>query len=253
MYGPDLETWKKHPLVSSGVDIWLKATPRLVINEWYQSDDYHRDNGDGGDFYSVGQSRGCGGLGIWDGKRLHVSRNFTRSRELANGPIRLIFELSYAPWNVGDGSQISETKRVTVDAGQRFDRFESSFTLEGRPKDPSLALGIARHSAAAFEGDEANAILRSWEPLRGDNGHLGCAVLAASAAAIGFAEIPTDHLLLVPLPNRGSATYFVGVGWDKDADALDNASWAALVSHQAQAARSPVVVLLAAMSGGTAN
>ena len=253
MYGPDLEAWKKDPLVSSGVDVWLKRTPRLVVNEWYQSDDYHRDNGDGGDFYSVGQSRGCGGLGIWDGKRLHVSRNFTRSRVLANGPIRLIFELSYAPWNVGDGSQISETKRVIVDAGQYFDRFESTFTVQGRPRHPSLALGIAKHSGVAFEGDESNAILRSWEPLSGDNGHLGCAVLAASGAASGFAEISTDHLLLVPLPNGGAVTYFVGVGWDKNHDALDNARWAALVSQQAQASRSPVVVLLAPTSGGSTN
>jgi len=60
MYGPALETWKADPLTSSGIDVWVKRTPRLVVNEWYQSDDYHRDNGDGADFYSVGPSRGCG-------------------------------------------------------------------------------------------------------------------------------------------------------------------------------------------------
>src|SRR5450432_1693352 len=82
MYGTALETYAKDPLTSSGVDVWVKRTPRLLVNEWYQTDDYHRDNGDGGDFYSVGSSRGCGGLGIWDGKTLHVSRNFTHSRVL---------------------------------------------------------------------------------------------------------------------------------------------------------------------------
>ena len=60
VYGSALETWAPEPLTSSGVDIWVKRTPRLVINDWYQSDDYHRDNGEGVDFYSVGPSRGCG-------------------------------------------------------------------------------------------------------------------------------------------------------------------------------------------------
>src|SRR6202142_3783101 len=31
MYGPDLETWKKDPLTSSGVDVWVKRVPKLVV------------------------------------------------------------------------------------------------------------------------------------------------------------------------------------------------------------------------------
>ena len=53
MYGTGLETWKKEPLTSSGIDVWVKRARRLVINDWYMTDDYHRDNGDGADFYSV--------------------------------------------------------------------------------------------------------------------------------------------------------------------------------------------------------
>ena len=98
MYGPDLEIWKKDPLTSSGVDVWVKRVPKLVVNEWYMTDDYHQDHGEGADFYAVGKSRGCGGLGIWSGGKLHVSKNFIGSRVLANGPIRLMFELSYAAW-----------------------------------------------------------------------------------------------------------------------------------------------------------
>ena len=61
VYGPDLETYKKDPLVSSGVDVWVKRVPRLIANDWYLTGDYHRDLGEGADFYSVGKSRGCGG------------------------------------------------------------------------------------------------------------------------------------------------------------------------------------------------
>ena len=33
MYGPALEADGE---VSSGIDVWSKSTPRLVINDWYQ-------------------------------------------------------------------------------------------------------------------------------------------------------------------------------------------------------------------------
>jgi hypothetical protein len=246
MYGPELETWAKEPLVSSGVDVWVKRTPRLVINEWYQSDDYHRDNGDGGDFYSVGPSRGCGGIGIWDGKQLHVSRNFTRSRVLANGPIRLIFELSYAPWSVGAGVSVSETKRVIVDAGQHFDEFQSVLTFKGKTAGSSLGVGIAKHPGGTFENDQARGSLRSWEPFADGNGHLGCAVLAASGSALGFAENATEQLLLLPLPSGAPASYLVGTGWDKGGDIADGGAWAAAVNARAEQARNPIQVSFAA-------
>jgi len=124
VYGPGLETAAREPLISSGFDVWVKRVPRLVVNEWYMTDDYHRDKGDGADMYAVGKSRGCGGLGIWTGDKLAVSRNFMSSRVLANGPIRLEFELTYPPWKAGD-SMLSETKRITLDAGSNFDRVET--------------------------------------------------------------------------------------------------------------------------------
>ncbi len=50
MYGKALETWASEPLTSSTVDIWSKRTARLVVNEWYLTDDYHADHGEGADF-----------------------------------------------------------------------------------------------------------------------------------------------------------------------------------------------------------
>ena len=123
MYGTALETWQAEPLTSSAVDVWVKRVRRLVINDWYMVDNYHADTGEGGDFYSAGKARGCGGSGIWQDGKLFVSRNFINSKVIAAGPIRVAFELTYAPWDVG-GRMVSEVKRVTLDAGQNFDRFE---------------------------------------------------------------------------------------------------------------------------------
>jgi len=67
--------------------------------------------------YDVGTNRGCGGTGVWDGRKLLVSKNWKTWKVLANGPIRAVFELAYAPWDAGNGVKIAETKRFTVDAG----------------------------------------------------------------------------------------------------------------------------------------
>ena len=59
-YGRALETWKGEPLTSSAIDIWAKRVARPVVNEWYMSDNYHHDSGEGCDDYSAGASRGDG-------------------------------------------------------------------------------------------------------------------------------------------------------------------------------------------------
>jgi len=104
--------------VSSGVDVWVKSTRALVINKWYKNGDYHNDRGEGLDDYRVGRSRGCGGLGIWDGHTYYVSSNYRSARIITTGPVRSEFELTYDGWEAGK-RKISETKRIRIDAGSR--------------------------------------------------------------------------------------------------------------------------------------
>ena len=142
IYGQALETFEKEPLTSSTVDAWSKRTRRLVLNDWYLVDDYHRDHGEGGDFYSAGRTRGCGGSGLMVDGALAVSKNFRSSRVLASGPLRLVFEVSYPEWEK-PGLKVTEVKRVTLDAGSHFNRFESFYTVGGA--DPiTWAAGIRK-------------------------------------------------------------------------------------------------------------
>ncbi len=62
MYGPELQ---RTELTSSGIDVWVKSVKYPVMSKLYSKGDdyYHHDNGEGFDFYSVGESLGCGGLG----------------------------------------------------------------------------------------------------------------------------------------------------------------------------------------------
>jgi hypothetical protein len=246
-YGPDLETWAKDPLVSSGIDTWAKRTNKLVVNEWYLTDDYHEDAGQGADFYGVGKSRGCGGLGIWAGGKLHASRNFTRSRVLANGPIRLVFELSYAPWEIAGGFRVSETKRVILDAGTPFNRFESTFT--GGKGALSVGIGIAKHAGGSVQVDPGASSLRVWEPVKDAkgvaSGNLGCAVVLSPGAPLEARTSDLDYLAITPTDAAGHITYRVGSAWDRAGQVRDADAWARAVESAAAKAAVPLQVQLA--------
>lgn len=138
MYGPALETWKKEPLTSSGVDVWVKRTRHLVINEMYRTMKLFDQKGPAQDDYKVGKTRGDGGLGIWQDGKLYVSKNWHSYKIITTGPIRSEFELTYDAWDA-DGRKISETKRISIDAGSNMSRVESTFSSDD--KSP-LQIGV---------------------------------------------------------------------------------------------------------------
>jgi pectinesterase len=246
MYGEALESWAQEPLTSSTVDVWCKRTPTLVINNWYLVDDYHRDLGEGADFYSAGRSRGVGGNGPWLNGRLWPSSNFRASRVLANGPIRLIFELTYAPWNV-NGQSVTETKRITLDAGHHFNRFESRYR-SAAPLPAQHAIGIKKAKGASVDGSKELGWINSWETVAGnDNGHLGLAVVVPDLSVI--AEVTEDdlnRLVVASVPKDGPAVYYAGSAWDKAGQIADAAAWRARVERVAQRVRQPVSVSVTA-------
>lgn len=243
MYGPALETWQKEPLTSSTVDIWLKRTRRLVLNDWYLADDYHRDHGEGADFYSAGPSRGCGGSGLWQDGRPWNAKNFRQSRVLAAGPLRLVFELTYLPWQAG-AAQVSEVKRVTLDAGSNLNRFESFYTVEG-PAPQAVAVGIKKDPREERRAERAG-VLRTWAPVKGGTGSFGCAVLFDPAALVDFAEADNNHLALLRLPADGRLSYHAGGGWDQSGDFASLADWDRYLNDFAAGLRAPLRVELAA-------
>jgi hypothetical protein len=242
MYGPALETHPKEALVSSGVDVWVKRVSKVVINDWFMTGDYHADSGEGADFYGVGKSRGLGGTGVWTGGKLAVSRNFVSSRVLANGPIRLVFELTYAPWEAGSVN-VGETKRVTLDAGTQFNRFESTFT--GQKGNLKVGIGIAKHPGSVIKVDARSGAMRAWEPL--DNGHagnLGTAILLPAGSKLEAHHNDLDYLVVTPLPANGKLIYYAGSAWDRAGRVRDEASWTAESQSLASRIAAPMKVRL---------
>ena len=240
MYGTALETWEREPLTSSTVDVWLKRTRRLVLNDWYMADDYHRDNGEGADFYSAGRSRGCGGSGLWRDGKLVVSRNFRESRVLANGPIRLVFELRYPLW---DASGIrSETKRVTLDAGQNFNRFENRYDADNAA---TYAAGIKKTAAANVRIERDRGWFRTWEPVKEKEnlGQFGCAVVIDPLSVIEVTEAEGNQVMVARTP----AVYYAGSAWDRSGDfPRGKEDFDHLIDQWTQRIKSPVRVEVSA-------
>ena len=240
MYGPALETWQAEPLTSSTVDVWCKRTSRLVINDWLMVDDYHRDTGEGADFYSAGKSRGAGGSGVWKDGRLFVARNFRHSRVLAAGPIRLVFELTYDAWDAG-GAKVSEVKRVTLDAGSRFNRFESVYSVDGGTV--SHAAGLKKPAGAAVRVEKTAGTVRSWEPVKkGENGNLGLALVVDPSLLAEVVEAD-GNTLAVGKPSAGRpAIHWAGSAWDQAGDVKTVEEWDREIATFAERVRSPLKV-----------
>jgi hypothetical protein len=246
MYGAALETWAQEPLTSSAVDVWLKRTSRLVINDWYMVDDYHRDHGEGADVYSAGRSRGCGGSGIWESGRLYTSANFRDSRVLATGPIRVMFELTYVAWDVA-GRPVSEVKRITLDAGHSLSRFESHYTAAaGAPLQH--AAGIKLHPQGSKAFSKADGILRTWEPVK-DNGAFGCGVVVDPAAVVDTPEADGNALVVTSVSSAGVAVHHAGAAWDRGGFVADEAAWARYLQAASRRLRVPIQVSVTAAGG----
>lgn len=246
MYGAALETWDDEPLTGSGVDVWCKRTRRLVLNDWYMTDTYHDDHGEGADFYSAGRTRGCGGTGLWRDGRLYTSRNFRKSRVLAAGPLRLVFELQYEPFDAG-GASVAETKRVVVDAGKNLQRFESRFRPYRRPgtEEPEIvwAAGIRKDPKSTARVERAAGLLRTWEPVAGTgNGNLGCGILMDPARIVELTEADGNHLVVAKVATGQAAVYYAGSGWDKGGDFGSVADWDKHLDEFARRAASPLSV-----------
>ena len=254
-YGPALAAQAepgsgKEVLVTSGLDVWCKRVDYPIVDRWYNKghDHYHKDEGEGMDMYQVGPSRGCGGTGIWDGRQLHVGRNYTAWKIITNGPIRAIFELGYATW-MANGTMVSEVKRFTVDAGSNLDRIDSTFTVVGNAKEVTVAVGLNKNPAdrgqepaIAVTPVAKDGSFTQWV-VQKTNGALGTAVIVPEAFQ-GFAEDERNHLLLAKATAGMPLRYYAGAGWSKAGEFTTQESWNAYVAAFAARLKSPLKIAL---------
>ncbi|MBI9016182.1 MAG: DUF4861 family protein [Phycisphaerae bacterium] len=236
MYGPALQATGE---ISSGVDVWSKSVRFPVINDWYKKADYHRDHGQGLDGYKVGPTCGAGGIAIFKDDKLQYSKNFTSWKILANGPIRTMFELTYAPWNVGDIT-VNETKRISLDLGSNFNKFQSTFVTDAASLPIAVGIVKRKDAGTSIYNNEQNW-MGYWEPTNANNGTTGVAVIMAKGQNAKFTQVD-GHLLLLNNVTTKSINYYTGACWDKSEDFDTASDWYDYIVSFSQRVANPLKV-----------
>ncbi len=245
MYGKALETWAGEPLTSSSVDIWSKRVSDMVIDEWYMVDNYHVDTGEGADFYSAGATRGCGANGLWAANKLWVSSNFLDSRVLADGPVRVMFELDYEPFDV-NGKKVAEVKRITLDAGSNLDHFQSFYKPEEASGPMVSGVGLKKVAGEDKVSKLDSGWVAIWENMEMNQGKQGVALVFDPKSVVRDAEDKRNNLVLLNVTPDHSVSYWAGFGWDKSGQFADSDSWKTYVDHFSQGLQSPILVTVSA-------
>jgi len=250
-YGPDAqrrtEQHRENGTLSSGIDIWLKRTPVPVINKWYKgylTDPmfYHSDRGEGYDPYHVGASRGTGGTGIWEKDSLLVSKNFVHHKTIATGPLRTVFELSYAAFSP---YQVKETKRISLDLGSNFSKFEVTHTSQRQV--PNYATGITLHqNEGQPEVLTKEGIFAYHEKI--DGTYLGEGIVMSpdviEKAFVNKSNTKDQSNLIIVTKSAPKLTYYAGFVWEKSGQGANSADWDAILKKQAEIIKSPLSVTI---------
>jgi len=261
IYGPELSIVEP---ASSGVDVWPKRTRSLIVNKWYQiaqsinDSYYHTDHGDGLDNYKVGHGQGCGGTAIlFDGKRLTTgTKGWKTEKVIANGPIRLVFELTYDPIDV-NGIGVRETKRVTLDAGQNLSHYQCTFTADTPIDNLQVMSVIGEHRDRIYEKDfnRKEGWMSYWDP--GDapgekrpapntapTGYVGTAVVMLPSQVQDMIEFDA-HLEMVTRATLGKPVdFWAGAGWDRSGDFSNYDDWKHYVADFAKRIATPLTITI---------
>lgn len=242
MYGQELQ---RTELTTSGIDVWVKSVKYPVVPKMYEKghDYYHSDNGELTDFFDVGPTRGCGGLGGWFDNKLYVSENYFQWKIIANGPIRTIFELTYKPWQMGK-KIVGETKRITLDLGSNFNRIESRFDAD--VNDVNFAVGITkcqRGGTLAVAGDKN--WMAYWQKPNEKLGSIACGVIVPKNISTGQYIIEEkNNILLAKADKNNVIVYYAGAAWSRTPEFDSREKWNNFVEKTARLIKTPLKVEL---------
>ena len=220
MYGKALEQTPKE--MAYGMDVWVKRTTRMIINERYLRGEYHVDHGDGMDYYHVGFTLGAGNVAPYINDSIWYSKNFVQSKVLDNGPLRVAFQLFYDNWDVA-GRQVKAVKTISLDAGSQLNRVEVKY--EGAIENLPVAVGIIRRKdRGVMYMNEQQGIMGYWEPTFEHDGTT--AVGCVFPDSVKYMNLNTKHLLTTTTCGSGNTlVYYTGAAWDRAGEFTNSAAW----------------------------
>src|ERR1035437_3001332 len=255
--------------VSSGADVWIKKDRGLIVDTMYATKHYHEDNGSFMDDYRVGKSRGCGGLGIWDGKKLFVSSNWKNWKLITTGPVRSEFEMTDDAWAAGNGRKVSEVKRFSIDAGSWMTKAQCTLSSDDKSPLP-IGVGLAERACPTnrkefIARDLTEGWMTYWQPEDVPKGTTAVAFILPKGAVKEFtndnpgmpdsvkhANVPQPtHEGYPPIRTQMAVTqvevdrpfsYYFGACWDRSGDFTNHVQWENYVKRFAERRDQPLQV-----------
>jgi len=247
MYGPALA--KENP--SNGVDLWLKKTEKLIVNQFYNDDlnngkSYHVDHGEGLDCYAVKHTLGCGGIAPFVNDTLWVGNHYITQEVLDNGPLRTTFRLKYN--NLPVGKKIySEEIVISIDAGSQLNKGVVSF--DGDFTDINIAAGIYIHKGvdhniytrrnSVFDYITLSETATSDAGVPAGINHV--AAVIPNGKMLDFLTQQEHLLAIAPYTKGEKFTYYFGGGWSQWGFETDEA-WLDYVKTFAERLKKPLIV-----------
>lgn len=236
-YGKALEKTKGD---AYGFDIWVKRTDKLVLNERYKSEDYHKDNGNGLDYYHVGLTLGAGNMAPYVKDTIRYSGNYDQWKVLDNGPLRSTFKLNYNTWDV-DGMKVKATKTISLDAGSQLNRIENVYTYENSNALPVVVGIIKRPETGIISLNEQQGIMGYWEPTHGDDGTTGAGVILTTS--VSNMLVGTEQLLAkTEVKSNQPIIYYTGGAWDKAGKITNSIQWFDYLNRYSQELKNPLLI-----------
>ncbi|MEN2416235.1 DUF4861 family protein [Flavobacterium mesophilum] len=241
-YGKALEKTRDD---AYGLDVWVKRTDKMVINERYKTGEYHADHGNGLDYYKVGFTLGAGSMAPYIKDSVYYSGNYHRWKLLDNGPLRSTFQLEYDAWDAA-GTKVSCVKTISLDAGSQLNRIENVYTYSDNKAMP-VAVGISkRPENGVLLLNEQKGILGYWEPKHGDDGTTGVGSILITPVKNMLVE--KEQLLAeTETKNNETIVYYTGAVWDKTGKITNSAQWFDYLNHFSEELKNPLVVNVKAL------
>ena len=248
IYGPALAKE-----VNNGIDVWTKRVRYLIVEKWYKGDEaigterisYHEDHGEGADFFDVGRSLGAGSCAIYKNDSLYQPGVFQTYRILATGPLRAMFEVTYKPVSF-NGKNISEMKRITLDAGSNLNKIEVLYQCDSLNDKVPFAAGIVKRTGTTSTTDNENRWVSLWGQTneKKENGSLGTGIVMTKELFSGIKEDKIHVLILGSVELNKTATYYAGAGWTGSSDFTSVEEWNKYLKEFSRRLESPLEINL---------
>lgn len=246
IYGQGLKKTSS-AMSSSGVDIWVKKTREMIVEKWYTKghDAYHVDDGEGADFYDVNETLGAGGTALWYNDSLVRADNFTQWKVITTGPIRTTFSVEYPEWSAGT-LKVTQTKRISIDAGSNLFKEESVFRTAGAaPKEIPYVIGELKRAGMVGTMSKARAWawLTGWGPTtpkKGGDGDIGTAFLLPANRIREWKENKDHYFAVTYAQPNTPVVHYVGAGWTLSGDFRDVRDWWRYLDEYAQRLAAPI-------------